>query len=203
MVTAGIYLLIRFHFLITSRGISNFLLVLGSGTIILASLRALQETDLKKVIALSTLRQLGFIVIRLGLGQVYLAFFHLLTHASFKALLFMCSGDFIHCSLGEQDMRFSGGASLGLRFSSRLLVIRNLCLCGIPYLSGFYSKEAIVEAGYRGGSRRFYFVFRLIGVFLTGFYSIRLIYLALLTEFLQPPFHCSVEPCSDIFFSKL
>lgn len=146
LVTAGVYLLIRFNHYLINNGIYLFvLLLLGRLTILISGLGANYEMDFKKIIALSTLSQLGLIIRILSLGYIKLAFFHLLTHALFKALLFLCAGIFIHRIMNFQDIRFSGG------FSNQLIIvlvyfnISRLALCGIPFLAGFYSKDIILE----------------------------------------------------------
>uniref|UniRef100_T1IE59 NADH:ubiquinone reductase (H(+)-translocating) n=1 Tax=Rhodnius prolixus TaxID=13249 RepID=T1IE59_RHOPR len=111
----------------------------------MAGLRANVEYDLRKVIALSTLRQLGLIMSILFLGFPILAFLHLLTHAFFKALLFMCAGVIIHCINDSQDMRHIGGIINNLPFTCACFCISNLSLCGFPFIAGFYSKDIIIE----------------------------------------------------------
>lgn len=144
LVTAGVYLLFRFRGRF-SYSINIFLLYLSLLTIFIAGLAANFEFDLKKIIALSTLSQLGIIITILCLGGYYLAFFHLLIHALFKALLFMCAGAIIH-NLGNcQDIRFIGGILNYIPISRTCFIIRNFALCGLPFLSGFYSKDLIAE----------------------------------------------------------
>jgi len=111
----------------------------------MAGIRANTECDIKKVIALSTLRQLGVMIIRLGLGLPMFAFFHLLTHALFKALLFLCAGTLIHLHLHSQDLRFIGNITSSMPSISAALIVSNLALCGAPFLAGFYSKDLILE----------------------------------------------------------
>ena len=100
---------------------------------------------MRKIIALSTLRQLGLIIITISIGLSGLAFFHLLTHALFKALLFMCAGGVIHSIGDNQDIRFIGGLSVYVPFTSLSLMVSNFALCGIPFLAGFYSRDFILE----------------------------------------------------------
>jgi len=142
LVTAGVYLIIRFNYLV---GLNLFIFYLGRLTIFMSGLGANFEIDLKKIIALSTLRQLGVIMIVLSLGYSELAFFHLLTHALFKSLLFLCAGVFIHGARDCQDIRFLGGVMSGMPISSLFFVCCSLSLCGFPFLSGFYSKDLILE----------------------------------------------------------
>ena len=146
LVTAGVFILIRFYnFLRTIKIFNTILLFVATVTILIAGLSALTECDLKKVIALSTLRQLGVIIARLGLGAPNLAFFHLITHALFKALLFICAGAIIHFSYHRQDLRNVGNLAPQLPITISALLIANISLCGLPFLSGFYSKDLILE----------------------------------------------------------
>lgn len=112
----------------------------------IAGLGAIAECDLKKIIALSTLRQLGVIMGSLGLGLPHLAFFHLITHAIFKALLFICGGTLIHLHHHRQDMRDIGNLAERLPITTRALTLANVALCGSPFIAGFYSKDAILES---------------------------------------------------------
>lgn len=151
LVTAGIYLLVRFSPVLE---IVNFKLILffrGVLTIIMSSLGALYEIDLKKIIALSTLSQLGLIIIRLRAGYYLLAFFHLLTHALFKASLFLCAGRIIHSFIGRQDLRDLNGVTSIMPLSSSCLLICSLSLSGFPFLSAFFSKDKIIEESLRAG----------------------------------------------------
>lgn len=146
LVTAGVYLLIRFNYYLFNNKLFIFIfLLLGSLTILISGLGANYEIDFKKIIALSTLSQLGLIIRILSLGYIKLAFFHLLTHALFKALLFLCAGIFIHRIINYQDLRFSGGFSNQLIIVLIFFNISRLALCGIPFLAGFYSKDIILE----------------------------------------------------------
>lgn len=145
LVTAGVYLLIRFFNYLNGGGLFYILLIVGRVTMLISGLGANFEIDLKKVIALSTLRQLGLIISILSLGYFKLAFFHLLTHALFKALLFLCAGLLIHSLIGFQDIRGSGGFFNQIPLTLISFNISNLALCGIPFLAGFYSKDQILE----------------------------------------------------------
>lgn len=145
LVTAGVYLLIRFNILLVDSFIGQFLLLISGLTIFIAGLGANFEFDLKKIIALSTLSQLGLIISILSIGFYKLAFFHLLTHALFKALLFICAGVIIHNTKNAQDIRFIGRLSIRIPLTCSCFNIANLALCGIPFLAGFYSKDLILE----------------------------------------------------------
>ena len=145
LVTAGVYLLIRFNYVITLRGYRRGVLFLGLITITMAGGSALMELDIKKIIALSTLRQLGVIFFRLGLCQPFLSFFHLVSHAYFKAMLFIAAGAIIHRVKDYQDLRKMGSYSSNLIRIGMVMLVRNLSLCGLPFISGFYSKDLILE----------------------------------------------------------
>lgn len=148
LVTAGVYLLIRFSPRLMSSFARTLLLLLGCLTMFIAGLRANFETDLKKIIALSTLSQLGVIITILRLGWSTLAFFHLLTHALFKALLFMCAGSIIHRVGDYQDIRIIGGLVNFMPIRVMCINLANLALCGFPFLAGFYSKDLILEVAF-------------------------------------------------------
>lgn len=175
LVTAGVYLLIRFH-----EGLGDnmkmIFLVISCLTMFISGLGANFEFDLKKIIALSTLRQLGLIISVLFLGGPVLAFFHLLVHALFKALLFICAGNIIHIMGGYQDIRFMGNIIFNLPLTCRLFNVRNLSLCGFPFLSGFYSKDLILEFSSYGGINFYIFFIFYVSVGLTVRYSFRLSY---------------------------
>ena len=146
LVTAGVFLLIRFYpFLSKFSWFKPFLLISASITIFLAGLSAITEFDLKKIIALSTLSQLGVIISSIALGFPKLAIFHLLTHAIFKALLFICAGTIIHYNNHTQDLRNVGNLFFQLPRTISALTIANISLSGLPFLSGFYSKDLILE----------------------------------------------------------
>ena len=173
LVTAGIYLLLRFNSVGT-----EWLLLVGSVTIIIAGLCACAEIDLKKIVALRTLSQLGVIVVALAIKLKVLCFFHLITHAMFKALLFIRVGMGIHSVYGSQDFRsfaaFGGVSAL----PSACLSIANLSLAGFPFIAGFYSKDAILEAFYNSSHRFTLLAVFLVGVGLTTAYSVKMTVLA-------------------------
>nr|AIZ58757.1 NADH dehydrogenase subunit 5 [Ornithodoros kalahariensis] len=176
LVTAGVYLLIRLGLLFQISMFSLFLLYVSLGTALMAGVGAVLEMDLKKIIALSTLSQLGLMMIILSLGEEELAFFHLLTHAVFKAMLFLCAGYMIHSSLGVQDIRFMGGfffisPLVGVCFS-----IANMSLFGVPFLSGFYSKDLILESIYESNCNIFVVMMVVIATVCTCIYSLRVMY---------------------------
>nr|AVJ52465.1 NADH dehydrogenase subunit 5 [Solenosthedium bilunatum] len=175
LVTAGVYLLIRFSNLVLSYDVSFFLL-LSVLTMFMAGLGANFEYDLKKIIALSTLSQLGLMMSSLFMGYPILAYFHLLSHAFFKALLFLCAGLIIHCMSDSQDIRHMGYVINFLPFTCSCFCISNLSLCGLPFLSGFYSKDLVLEYMTTGYFNLFIYMIYFVSVGLTACYSFRLIY---------------------------
>ena len=144
---------------------------------IMAGLRANFEFDLKKVIALSTLRQLGLIIRTVGAGLPGVAFFHLLSHALFKALLFICAGLVIHRVGDTQDIRAMGGILWAIPVVGCLMAVANLALCGAPFLTGFYSKDLILELFVLGGANPLLFVVYSVATGLTVSYTWRLLHL--------------------------
>nr|ARH54085.1 NADH dehydrogenase subunit 5 [Aphodius foetens]QNV12156.1 NADH dehydrogenase subunit 5 [Aphodius foetens] len=182
LVTAGVYLLIRFNSVLSYESML-FLLFIGSLTMFMAGLGANFEFDLKKIIALSTLSQLGLMMSILALGEYNLAFFHLLTHALFKALLFMCAGCMIH-NLGNcQDIRYMGGLINLMPLTCSFFIIANLALCGIPFLSGFYSKDLILEILSMNFLNLYIYIIFFISTGLTVAYTFRLIYYVIMGDF--------------------
>nr|NP_008177.1 NADH dehydrogenase subunit 5 [Katharina tunicata]AAC48366.1 NADH dehydogenase subunit 5 [Katharina tunicata] len=146
LVTAGVFLLIQFYpFLSNSHLFSTSLMIISSMTMVMAGISANFETDLKKIIALSTLSQLGVMMLSVSLGLFSLALFHLFTHAMFKALLFLCAGNIIHSHNNNQDIRKMSHLWIQMPFSSTCFNIANLALCGFPFMAGFYSKDVIIE----------------------------------------------------------
>nr|UOU85377.1 NADH dehydrogenase subunit 5 [Rhamphomyia physoprocta] len=176
LVTAGVYLLIRFNILLVDSYVGQFLLLFSGLTMFMAGLGANFEFDLKKIIALSTLSQLGLMMSILSMGFYKLAFFHLLTHALFKALLFMCAGSIIHNMNNNQDIRLMGGLSMHMPLTSSCLNVANLALCGMPFLAGFYSKDLILEIVSLSYINMFSFFLYFFSTGLTVCYSLRLVY---------------------------
>nr|YP_010579436.1 NADH dehydrogenase subunit 5 [Lepidurus couesii]UNY33518.1 NADH dehydrogenase subunit 5 [Lepidurus couesii] len=181
LVTAGVYLLVRFYSLLEGTLMLDILLCLSTGTMFMAGLAALYEYDLKKIIALSTLSQLGVMMFSLSAGFPLLAFFHLLMHALFKALLFLCAGVFIHQAGGWQDIRNMGGISFSFPLTSSYFNMANLALCGMPFLAGFYSKDSIIESALMTNMNSFILILLIISTILTAIYSLRLTYFSMLT----------------------
>lgn len=193
LVTAGVYLLIRFNCLIPGRLLGQYLLLISGLTIFMSGLGANFEFDLKKIIALSTLRQLGLIIIILSIGYMKLAFFHLLTHAIFKALLFICAGAIIHNIINSQDIRIIGGLCLNIPLTSSFFNISNLALCGIPFIAGFYSKDLILEIASFSYINIFIYFIYFFSTGLTVIYSFRLVYYSIVGDFNR----ISLHPLND------
>nr|UXL88556.2 NADH dehydrogenase subunit 5 [Caridina longshan] len=175
LVTAGVYLLIRFSPALGGLEQSSLLLLAGL-TMFMAGLGANFETDLKKIIALSTLSQLGVMMSVLALGYSKLAFFHLLAHALFKALLFMCAGSIIHSAGGSQDIRSMGALVYFMPLSVASINLANLALCGTPFLAGFYSKDLILEVAFCSILNEFCILLLVLATGLTVCYTFRLVY---------------------------
>nr|YP_010570936.1 NADH dehydrogenase subunit 5 [Phlugiolopsis brevis]UZG90798.1 NADH dehydrogenase subunit 5 [Phlugiolopsis brevis] len=193
LVTAGVYLLIRFNAVIVDNELGKFLLLISGLTMFMAGLGANFEYDLKKIIALSTLSQLGLMMSILSMGFPKLAFFHLLTHALFKALLFMCAGSVIHNMKNSQDIRYMGSLCIQMPLTVICFNVSNLALCGMPFLAGFYSKDLILEIvslSYLNGVSFFLYFF---STGLTVCYSLRLVYYSMTGDFNS----ASLHPLSD------
>nr|YP_010895230.1 NADH dehydrogenase subunit 5 [Orthoprosopa grisea]WJW73769.1 NADH dehydrogenase subunit 5 [Orthoprosopa grisea] len=182
LVTAGVYLLIRFNLLLSDTWMSQLLLLLSGLTMFMSGLGANFEFDLKKIIALSTLSQLGLMMMILSMGFYKLAFFHLLVHALFKALLFMCAGAIIHNMSNSQDLRLMGGLSIYMPLTSSCFNVANLALCGMPFLAGFYSKDLILEVALLSELNTFIFFLFFFSTGLTVCYSLRLVYYSMTGE---------------------
>nr|UDD74622.1 NADH dehydrogenase subunit 5 [Monodiamesa sp. 2 CZ-2021a] len=196
LVTAGVYLLIRFNILFTDTILSKILLLIGGLTMFMAGLGANFEFDLKKIIALSTLSQLGLMMSILAMGFPKLAFFHLLTHALFKALLFMCAGAIIHNMKNSQDIRDMGSLSIHMPLTTSCLNVANLALCGMPFLAGFYSKDLILEIVSLSYVNYLVFFLYFFSTGLTVCYSFRLVYYSLSGSFNTSSLNCLVDDVS-------
>nr|UZT26993.1 NADH dehydrogenase subunit 5 [Euwallacea similis] len=197
LVTAGVYLLIRVDSLLSPKML-DVLLFLALFTMFMAGLSANFEWDLKKIIALSTLSQLGLMISILCLGGSSLAFFHLLTHALFKALLFMCAGVIIH-NLGDvQDIRFMGGQVYFLPFTCMCMSISNFALCGLPFMAGFYSKDLIAEVLSMSVSGWLVYIIFYVSIGLTVSYTVRLSYYIFFGDYNVAAFNCLGEKNNKI-----
>ncbi|YP_002889390.1 NADH dehydrogenase subunit 5 (mitochondrion) [Cephus cinctus] len=182
LVTAGVYLVIRFNDLLMMSGLNELILILSVLTMFMAGVSANWEYDLKKIIALSTLSQLGLMMAILSLGGVKLAYLHLLTHAMFKALLFMCAGVIIHSMKNFQDIRFMGSMVYIMPYTMMCFNVANLSLMGMPFLAGFYSKDLILEQlMFMGESLIIMFLFY-ISIGLTVSYTLRMFLYSLFME---------------------
>nr|YP_009445571.1 NADH dehydrogenase subunit 5 [Picromerus griseus]ATV99248.1 NADH dehydrogenase subunit 5 [Picromerus griseus] len=175
LVTAGVYLLIRFSDLLNLFNLEVVLLV-SCLTMFMSGLAANYEYDLKKIIALSTLSQLGLMMSVLFMGYHMYSYFHMLTHAFFKALMFLCAGLIIHGMNDSQDIRHMGYLVNCLPFTCSCFCISNLSLCGFPFLSGFYSKDLALEQLSYSFGNLYIFVLFYLSIGLTVSYSLRLIY---------------------------
>lgn len=180
LVTAGVFLLIRFFpFLETIAGFKSILLFISVLTLLMAGIGANYENDIKKIIALSTLSQLGVIIIRLGMGIPQLGLFHLYTHALFKALLFLCAGIIIHNRSNTQDIRHMGILYSQTPLTVRCINIANLSLCGAPFLRGFYSKDLILELSLNDPTSFLIVLLIFLATGITAAYSFRLSFCSL------------------------
>lgn len=176
MVNAGVYLLARFYPAFKDvPGWTTAVICVGLLSALLAAFMAIVATDLKRALAYSTVSQLGYMVYAIGAGGVYASQFHLLSHAVFKALLFLAAGAVIH-GVGTRDMRQMGGLGSRMPFTRTVFVIGALALAGIPIFNGFWSKELVLEAGLAEGPQWAYIVM-LIGAGLTALYTLRMVYL--------------------------
>ncbi|MDQ3066439.1 MAG: NADH-quinone oxidoreductase subunit L [Actinomycetota bacterium] len=184
MVTAGVYLIVRAHPIFElAPSISDLAAGLGAATLLVAGLVALVQTDIKRVIAYSTMSQIGYMFLGAGLGAYGNGMFHLMTHAFFKALLFMAAGLIIHHLANEQDIRKMGGLRHVMPRTYVAFLIGSLALVGIPPLSGFFSKDSILASALAAGTYgQILFVAGIAGALLTGIYTFRLFFIVFLGE---------------------
>nr|YP_010938155.1 NADH dehydrogenase subunit 5 [Arcovestia ivanovi]WLD05680.1 NADH dehydrogenase subunit 5 [Arcovestia ivanovi] len=192
LVTGGIFLLIRFFPFLNQLPFFSFsLLIMSSLTMLMAGLSAMNEMDMKKVIALSTLSQLGLMMMSLAMGMPSLTLFHLLTHALFKALLFMTAGSIILYASHNQDLRLMGLSAPSIPMTSTSMLIANMALLGAPFLAGFYSKDLILEEILFNQSNSLIFLIAFFATGLTAGYSLRMMMMIL-----WAPKHSI--PCSNL-----
>ncbi|UFH36395.1 NADH-quinone oxidoreductase subunit L [Flavobacterium acetivorans] len=182
MVTAGIFMITRLNFLFDlAPDVQNIIAIVGSVTALVAATIALVQTDIKKVLAYSTVSQLGLMFLALGLGAYEVAVFHVITHAFFKACLFLGSGSVIHALHGEQDMRKMGGLKKVMGITFITFLISSLAISGIPPFSGFFSKDEILLVAFEH-NKVLWFIASLASL-MTAFYMFRLLYLTFFKEF--------------------
>jgi NADH-quinone oxidoreductase subunit L len=179
MVTAGVYVVARSHILFMHAPTAMLVVaIVGCATAFFAATIGLVQTDIKKVLAYSTVSQLGYMFLACGVGAFSAGIFHLMTHAFFKALLFLAAGSVIHAMGGEQDMSRMGGLSKKIRWTFGTMLIATFAITGIPFFAGFFSKDAILFAAFQsqaGGT--ILYAFGLLTALLTAFYMFRLIFL--------------------------
>jgi NADH-quinone oxidoreductase subunit L len=177
MVTAGVYMVVRSHVLYQLAPISaEFVAIIGGLTAIFAASIGLVQNDIKRVLAYSTVSQLGYMFLGAGVGGFIAAIFHLVTHAFFKGLLFLASGSVIHALNGEQDMRKMGGLGAHLPITSRVFFVGAIAIAGIPPFAGFWSKDGVLADAFKSGHYLLWFI-GVVGAFMTAFYMFRLIYM--------------------------
>lgn len=176
MVTAGVYMIARSNVLYSLAPLSQYIIaIVGLATAILAATVALKQNDIKKVLAYSTVSQLGYMFLGLGVGAYSAGVFHVMTHAFFKALLFLAAGSVIHAMSGEQDIRKMGGLRGKLKTTYFTFLVGCIAISGIPPFSGFFSKDAILLSTYE--HNKILYVIAIFGTLLTAFYMFRLLFL--------------------------
>nr|YP_009519800.1 NADH dehydrogenase subunit 5 [Trichogramma japonicum]AOM68233.1 NADH dehydrogenase subunit 5 [Trichogramma japonicum] len=184
LVTAGVYLLIRFNYIFYLNDyFLKYIMFIGLITMMMAGFSANFDFDLKKIIAFSTLSQLGLMMMIYSLKNFNLTFFHLIIHAMFKSMMFMCSGIIIHNMMNYQDIRFMGKLKSFMPMTSMIFMISNLSLCGLPFFSGFYSKDQILEFMFLENISFYIYFLLMLSTMLTVSYSIRLTYYLMFMNF--------------------
>ena len=206
MVTAGVFLIIRSSPFFEGSPLGlTIITIVGALTALFAAIVGIVQNDLKKVVAYSTCSQLGYMVMICGLSNYSVSLFHLMNHAFFKALLFLSAGSVIHAISDEQDMRKMGGMLNSLPFTYIMVLIGSLSLMGFPYLTGFYSKDLLLELVYETHYIIFAYWLGSVSALLTAFYSLRLIYLTFIinTNSNKSGFIKAHEPCWNIIVCLL
>nr|AWV83335.1 NADH dehydrogenase subunit 5 [Mogannia minuta] len=203
LVTAGVYLMIRFSDLLLKYNYLYLFLTLSLLTMFMSGITANFEFDMKKIIALSTLSQLGIMMTILMIGFPMLSFFHLIIHALFKASLFLCAGIIIHNMNNNQDIRMMGCMYQYMPMTMTMMNICNLSLCGIPFMSGFYSKDLIIEMMWSENTNFMIIMLMYIGIGLTSFYSARMSYYSMNMNFNFYNYTSMMEKLNSMFISVI
>ena len=197
MVTAGVYMVSRSHVIFERAPMAlTVVAIIGTLTALFAATIGITQTDIKKVLAYSTVSQLGYMFIACGVGAFSAAIFHLMTHAFFKGLLFLAAGSVIHAVSGEQDMRQMGGLRTKIPWTFWTMTIATFAIAGIPPFAGFFSKDEILWRAYQ--SSWVYWFIGLFTAFLTSFYMFRLWFMTFFGEYRGTAEDSHHEPAHDI-----
>jgi len=201
MVTGGIYMIARSSVMFNLAPLAqNIIAIIGIATVLVAASIALKQNDIKKVLAYSTVSQLGYMFLALGVGAYVGAIFHVMTHAFFKALLFLGSGSVIHAMSGEQDMKFMGGLRKKMPITHITFLIACLAISGVPFFSGFFSKDEILAAAF--AKHPIYYALGILGAMMTAFYMFRVYFLTFRGSFRgtkEQEHHLHESPASMTF----
>nr|YP_009371235.1 NADH dehydrogenase subunit 5 [Ozobranchus jantseanus]ARR75356.1 NADH dehydrogenase subunit 5 [Ozobranchus jantseanus] len=195
LVTAGVFLLLRFYpFLHMTHWFNTYLLYIGVLTMTMAGICAMVENDMKKIIALSTLSQLGLMMTTLGLNLPMLCYFHMVAHAMFKALLFICAGVLINSHHHSQDLRWMGNLASQMPMTSSCIIISNLAMAGFPFLAAFYTKDPIIEMSLYNMNNFNVMLLLYLSLGITAFYSMRFMISVVWTPLNCSPYYKLEEP---------